>query len=116
MTDDEIYAYDAMKRDRDHWQSMYFTMLDLQCNATDIAESREQENERLRSIVEMLDRVAWVEWPYRNEIMLRAKITFEAPLATKPTASQALSLLANDRDDRQLPGHTAQPRNQTPTG
>jgi hypothetical protein len=22
----------------------------------------------------------------------------------------------NDRDDRQLPGHTAQPRNQTPTG
>ena len=50
MTDDEIYAYDAMKRDRDHWQSMYFTILDLQCNATEIAERRERENARLRAV------------------------------------------------------------------
>jgi hypothetical protein len=52
MTPTELEAYDAMMKDRDHWKSLYFTMLELSCNATDIAERREQENARLRKVAQ----------------------------------------------------------------
>jgi hypothetical protein len=64
MTTNELEAYDAMIKDRDKWKSLYFTTLDLQCNATEIAERREQENEKLR---EDRDRYkAWVSEIFRR--------------------------------------------------
>lgn len=52
-----------------------------------------------------------------NEVMiLRSEMEKMAHADGHPDVATDLYYPANDRDDRQLPGHTTQPRNQTPTG